>query len=158
MKKMLILVVLILMLFTACGTEAPIMPEPELEQPVHTEQLPVEEQPQVDVPEELEEPEVPEEPTFDITKELRAIRGTVSAADNTVTITVTPGKTMTGVYNTTTSGATVEIKDANGTFADRTDGYVAYKVSNTSNIEGTMVVTLADGTVYEYNVIFDLGL
>ena len=48
--------------------------------------------------------------------------------------------------------------DANGTFADRTDAYVAYKTSNTANVEGTMVVTLADGTVYEYNVIFDLGL
>ena len=56
------------------------------------------------------------------------------------------------------SGATVEIKDANGTFAARTDAYVAYKTSNTANVEGTMVVTLADGTVYEYNVIFDLGL
>ena len=65
---------------------------------------------------------------------------------------------MTGIYTTTTSGATVEIKDANGTFADRTDAYVAYKTTNTANVEGTMVVTLADGTVYEYAVIFDLGL
>ena len=65
---------------------------------------------------------------------------------------------MAGVYVDTTSGAKVEIKDANGTFAARTDAYVAYISQNTSNVAGTMVVTLADGTVYEYNVIFDLGL
>ena len=107
---------------------------------------------------EVVDPGEPEEPTFDIVSELKAIRGTVSAVDNTVTITVASGKTMTGIYNTTASGHTVEIKDANGTFADRTDAYVAYISSNTANVEGTMVVTLADGTVYEYAVIFDLGL
>ncbi|MBR3588174.1 MAG: hypothetical protein IKL16_01285, partial [Clostridia bacterium] len=106
-----------------------------------------------------EEPEVPVEPTFDIASDLRALRGTVSVAGNTVTITMTPGKTMTGIYNTTTSGATVEIKDANGVFdTTRTDAYVAYIAKNTANVEGVMVVTLADGTVYEYKVIFDIGL
>jgi hypothetical protein len=103
--------------------------------------------------------EEPEKPEYDVVSDLRAIRGTVSAADNTVTITVASGKTATGIYNTTKSGARVEIKDANGVFdASRTDAYVAYKDKNTANVEGTMVVTLADGTVYEYAVIFDLGL
>ena len=100
----------------------------------------------------------PEEPAYDIAKDLKAIRGTVSVEENTVTITVAEGKTMTGIYTTTTSGATVEITTENGVFADRTDAYVAYKAYNTSNVEGVMTVTFADGTVNEYNVIFDLGL
>ncbi len=100
----------------------------------------------------------PEEPAYDVVKELKAIRGTVSVEENTVTITVAEGKTMTGVYNTTASGYAVEIKDANGTFADRTDAYVAYINANSANVEGTMTVTLDDGTFYEYAVIFDLGL
>ena len=100
----------------------------------------------------------PEAPEYNVAEDLKVIRGTVSEADGTVTITVASGKTMTGVYVTTASGATVEIKDADGTFADRTDAYVAYIASNSANVEGIMVVTLADGTVYEYNVIFDLGL
>ena len=104
------------------------------------------------------EPVEPEEPAYDIVSDLKLIRASASAEGDTVTITVTPGKTMAGVYVTTASGATVEIKDANGIFADRTDAYVAYKTSNTANVEGVMVVTLADGTVYEYNVIFDIGL
>ena len=45
MKKLLILVIVILMLFTGCATKAPVSPEPEAEQPVQTEQPPVEEQP-----------------------------------------------------------------------------------------------------------------
>lgn len=105
-----------------------------------------------------ETPEEPEVPAYDVVSDLKLIRATATATDNTVTITVAPGKTMAGVYVTTASGATVEIKEANGVFADRTDAYVAYKTSNTANVEGVMVVTLADGTVYEYNVIFDLGL
>jgi len=100
----------------------------------------------------------PEEPAYDLATDLRAIRGTVSVEENTVTIKVAEGKTMTGIYNTTASGATVEITTENGTFADRTDAYVAYKTTNTANVEGTMVVTLADGTTAEYTVIFDLGL
>jgi len=100
----------------------------------------------------------PEEPAYDLATDLRAIRGTVSVEENTVTIKVAEGKTMTGIYNTTASGATVEITTENGTFADRTDAYVAYKTTNTANVEGTMVVTLADGTTAEYAVIFDLGL
>jgi len=100
----------------------------------------------------------PEEPAYDLATDLRLIRGTVSVEENTVTIKVAEGKTMTGIYNTTASGATVEITTENGTFADRTDAYVAYKTTNTANVEGTMVVTLADGTTAEYTVIFDLGL
>jgi hypothetical protein len=100
----------------------------------------------------------PEEPVYDLAKDLKAIRGTVSVTDNTVTITVADGKTATGIYNTTVSGATVEITTENGTFAERTDAYVAYKSSNTANVEGLMTVTFADGTTQEYTVIFDLGL
>ncbi len=100
----------------------------------------------------------PEEPAYDIAKDLKAIRGTVSVEDNIVTIKVAEGKTMTGIYNTTNSGATVEITTENGVFADRTDAYVAYIASNTSNVEGAMAVTLADGSTAEYTVIFDLGL
>ena len=100
----------------------------------------------------------PEEPAYDVAGDLKVIRGTVSESDGTVTITVASGKTMTGVYAVTDSGATVEITDVNGAFAERTDAYVAYVASNSANVEGVMIVTLADGTVYEYNVIFDLGL
>ena len=60
MKKLLLYIVVMLLLFVACGTEEPVVPEPE--QPVHTEQAPVEEQPQVEVPEEPEETELPEAP------------------------------------------------------------------------------------------------
>ena len=100
----------------------------------------------------------PEEPAYDLATDLRAIRGTVSVEENTVTIKVAEGKTMTGIYNTTASGATVEITTENGTFADRTDAYVAYINANSANVEGTMTVTFADGTTAEYAVIFDLGL
>ena len=100
----------------------------------------------------------PEEPVYDLATDLRAIRGTVSVEENTVTIKVASGKTMTGIYNTTTSGATVEIVTENGVFAERDDAYVAYKAYNSSNVEGTMTVTFADGTTQEYTVIFDLGL
>ncbi len=100
----------------------------------------------------------PEEPVYDLATDLRAIRGTVSVEENTVTIKVAEGKTMTGLYNTTASGATVEITTENGTFAARDDAYVAYIASNTANVEGLMTVTFADGTTQEYTVIFDLGL
>ncbi|MBR3588260.1 MAG: hypothetical protein IKL16_01720, partial [Clostridia bacterium] len=100
----------------------------------------------------------PEEPAYDLAKDLRAIRGTVSVTDDVVTIKVADSKTMTGVYNTTASGATVEITTENGTFADRTDAYVAYKSSNSANVEGIMTVTFADNSTAEYTVIFDLGL
>ncbi len=100
----------------------------------------------------------PEEPVYDLATDLRAIRGTVSVEENTVTIKVAEGKTMTGIYNTTTSGAKVEITTENGVFADRTDAYVAYIATNSSNVDGTMTVTFADGSTAEYTVIFDLGL
>ena len=100
----------------------------------------------------------PEEPAYDLATDLKAIRGTVSVEENTVTIKVAEGKTMTGIYNTTQSGATVEIVTENGVFAERDDAYVAYISTNTANVEGTMTVTFADGSVQEYTVIFDLGL
>ena len=100
----------------------------------------------------------PEEPAYDLATDLKAIRGTVSVEENTVTIKVAEGKTMTGIYNTTQSGATVEIVTENGVFAERDDAYVAYKAYNSANVEGTMTVTFADGTTQEYTVIFDLGL
>ncbi len=99
----------------------------------------------------------PEEPVYSLETDLRAIRGTVSVADNTVTIKVAEGKTMTGVYAETVSGATVEIVTENGVFAERDDAFVAYKAYNSANVEGTMTVTFADGTTAEYTVIFDLG-
>ncbi len=96
---------------------------------------------------------------IDIISELKLIRASASLSDDKkVVITLAEGKNAAGVYTLTNSGYTVEIKDANGTFAARDDAYVAYKTTNTANVEGTMVVTLADGTVYEYAVIFDLGL
>ncbi len=105
------------------------------------------------------EPETPEVPDIDLESELRVIRGTASVDGTTVTITKGEGKNVTGVYTTTRSGYKVEIKDVNGKFdVNRTDAYVAYVDKNTANVEGTMVVTLADGTTYEYAVIFDLGL
>ena len=100
----------------------------------------------------------PEEPVYDLATDLRAIRGTVSVEENIVTIKVAEGKTMTGIYNTTQSGLTVEIVTENGVFAERDDAYVAYISSNSANVEGTMTVTFADGSTAEYTVIFDLGL
>ncbi len=94
---------------------------------------------------------------IDIIKEIRTIRGTASLTDNVVTIALTPGKTATGVYATTTSGYTVEIESESGVFASRTDAYVVYVSQNSDAVEGTMRVTTQDGDVYEYAVIFDLA-
>ncbi len=100
-----------------------------------------------------------EVPEIDIISELRLIRASASLSDdNKVVITLAEGKNAAGVYALTNSGYTVEIKALTGVFASRTDAYVAYLSNNTANVEGTMVVTAPDGTVYEYVVIFDLGL
>ncbi len=98
-------------------------------------------------------------PELDIIGELKLIRASASLSeDGKVVITLAEGKNAAGVYTLTNSGYTVKIEAVNGKFANRTDAYVAYQSSNTANVEGTMTVTLADGTVYEYAVIFDLGL
>ncbi len=90
MKKLLLYIIVMLLLFAGCSTEVPVLPEPEAEQPVHTEQVPVKEQPQVDVPEELEtpeepdvpeEPEIPEEPEVPEESEEPEVIETVSYAD-----------------------------------------------------------------------------
>ncbi len=105
------------------------------------------------------DPDEPEIPAYDVLTDLRVIRGAASVDGDTVTITLNAGQSATGVYAKTRSGCKVEIKDVNGVFdSSRTDAYVAYKSKNTANVEGTMVVTLADGTACEYAVIFDLGL
>ncbi len=100
-----------------------------------------------------------EVPEIDIVNELKLIRGTASLSEDgkTVVITLASGKTATGVYTETKSGYTVKIETENGTFASRTDAYVAYVSQNSENVEGTMTVTLNDGTTAEYAVIYDLG-
>ncbi len=96
---------------------------------------------------------------YDVISDLRLIRGTASIDENgKVILTMTSGKDCVGVYVKTTSGAKVEVIAPTGVFATRTDAFVAYKKNNSSNVVGKMQVTLANGTVYEYDVIFDLGL
>ena len=99
-----------------------------------------------------------EVPGIDVVSELRLIRAAASLAeDGKVIVTMTPGKTAAGIYTTTNSGYTVEIKDADGVFAARDDAFVAYKSANTANVNATMVITAQDGTAYEYEVVYDLG-
>ncbi len=99
-----------------------------------------------------------EVPGIDVVSELRLIRAAASLTeDGKVIVTMTPGKTAAGIYTTTNSGYTVEIKDADGVFAARDDAFVAYKSANTANVNATMVITAQDGTAYEYEVVYDLG-
>ncbi len=99
-----------------------------------------------------------EEGEYDVLSDLRLIRGDASLdSDGTVRLTVQSGKTCVGVYVKTSSGAKLEIVDSTGTFDSRTDAYVAYKNKNAENPTGKMIITLSNGEVKEYNVIFDIG-
>lgn len=97
---------------------------------------------------------------YDPATDLRAIRSNITRnTDGTIVITRLDSLTKSqgnGIYTTTKSGATVTIKEA-GTFANRTDAYVAYLSQNDKNIESTMIITFPDGLTETYPVLFDLG-
>ncbi len=91
---------------------------------------------------------------------LKIIRGIASNKllndEYYLAITVSEGKTMTGLYKDMVDGGTVELVDICGNIQDRENDYVAYQSQNKTNPVATMKVTYADGTTETYPVVFEL--
>ena len=100
------------------------------------------------------------QPEKSVTNSITVIRGTASMksykGEEYVAITMTPGRTVTGLYKDMVDGGTVELVDVVGTIQDRAGDYVAYQSQNKTNPVATMKVTYADGTTEKYPVVFEL--
>lgn len=95
-----------------------------------------------------------------VADKIAVVRGSASIksykGEEYIAITMTPGKTVTGVYKEMTGGGTVELVDICGNVQNRASDYVAYQSQNKTNPVATMKITYADGTTASYPVVFEL--
>lgn len=101
----------------------------------------------------------PDPSSFDPEIELIPYWSKLSVDGETITLTMQSGKAKVGLADETKSGYSVEITDIKGNVRkDLLGRYIANQSKNTFDPTGRMIVTMYDGRVYEYTVIFDIGL